>query len=96
MTDVVLVAPDTYARVSAIRNRVGLQTNALSFKLALTEAVHIQSTLHSVNGFKRDRSTPSKEKRAKEPSIQRTSHLVNEHSGYGARLLNAMLTVYGD
>ena len=25
-----------------------------------------------MNGFKRDRSTPSKEKRAKEPSIQRT------------------------
>ena len=27
---------------------------------------------HLVNGFKRDQSTPSKEKRAKEPSIERT------------------------
>ena len=36
---------------------------------------------------------PSKEKRAKELRIQRTSHLVNENSGYGARLLNAMLIV---
>ena len=53
----------------------------------------IQLTLHLVNGFKRDRSTPSKEKRAKEPSIQRTSYLVNENCGYGARLLNAMLNV---
>ena len=46
-----------------------------------------------MNGFKRDRSTSNKEKRAKELRIQRTSHLVNENSGYGARLLNAMLTV---
>ena len=29
----------------------------------------------------------------KELRIQRTSHLVNENSDYGARLLNAMLTV---
>ena len=48
-----------------------------------------------MNGFKRDQSTPSKEKRAKEPSIERTSHLVNANSGCGARLLNAMLTVSG-
>ena len=62
--------------------------------------LHIQSALHSVNvhsvnGFRRDRSTLSKEKRAKELRIQQISHLVNANSGYGARLLNAMLSVQG-
>ena len=42
---------------------------------SLYKMPEIQSTLHSVNvhlvnGFKRDRSTPSKEKRAKELRIQ--------------------------
>ena len=36
-----------------------------------------------VNAFARGRSAPSEEQRAKEPSIRRTSHSVNEDSGYG-------------